>query len=131
MTVSYSGDPSESDVARCRFLIGDTDVEHPIMQDEEIQFIIDTYGSDDNLLNYNLYLRAATLVARDIKRTLGPQSEDPTGRLNFLQQQAAYFQSLLASKGVSIPRSLYPKIFYKGMHSNPPYPTPGGGRYLS
>ena len=131
MTFSYTGDPSIDDVSRCRFLIGDTDGSNVLMQDEEIQYIVDTYGSDDNLLHYQLFLHAATLASREIKRTLGPQSEDPTGRVQFLHRQANYYRSLLASKGVSIPKCSYPKVFYKGMHSNPPHPHPSiGGRYV-
>ena len=45
MSFSYSGDPSASTLDAARFLIGDTDADSPIMQDEEIQYIIDTHGN--------------------------------------------------------------------------------------
>lgn len=130
MSFSYSGDPSASAVDAARFLIGDTDSSRPIMQDEEIKYILDTYGEGTNSSKYQLFNRAATLFARDIKRSLGPQSEDPTGRLNFYKEQADYYKSLVAVGGVSPQKLAYPKIFRKGMHSNPPWPSVGGGRYV-
>ena len=121
MSFSYSGNPSESAIDECRFLLGDTDENNPIMQDEEIEYIIAQSNSDVNLLRYNLFTQAATIFARAIKRSLGPQSEDPTSRLSYFKSQAAEYKSKIASKGLSIPKFNYPKVFYKGMHSNPPW----------
>lgn len=130
MSFSYSGNPSSSALDEARFLLGDTDPSSPIMQDEEIQYIIDTYGVGTNTVKYQLFSRAATLFARDIKRSLGPQSEDPTDRLNYFKEQAEYYKKRIAIGGVSVPAYAYPKIFRKGMVSNPPWPSPGGGRYV-
>ena len=130
MSFSYSGNPADSIINECRFLLGDTDELHPIMQDEEIQYLIDTYGSDINTLRYNLFMRAATLFARDIKRSLGPQSEDPTSRLNFFKSQMEYYKKQLSTGSLPTINYAYPKIFRKGMHSNPPWNKPGGGTYV-
>jgi len=130
MSFSYSGSPSSSPLDEARFLLGDTDKSSPIMQDEEIQYIIDTYKANKNTLCYQLFNRAATLFARDIKRSLGPQSEDPTDRLNYYKEQAEYYKNLVVIGGVSAPKFAYPKIFRKGMLSNPPWPGPGGGKYV-
>lgn len=130
MSFSYSGNPKSSPLDEARFLIGDTDKGSPIMQDEEILYIIDTYTAGTNTFKYQLFNRAATLFARDIKRSLGPQSEDPTDRLNYYKEQAEYYKSLVAIGGVSPPKYAYPKIFRKGMLSNPPWPSPGGGKYV-
>lgn len=132
MSFTYNGLPDESDLAAARFLIGDTDASRPIMQDEEIQYLLDTYGSGkiNDTVRYQLFNRAATLFARDIKRSLGPQAEDPTGRLNFFVSQAEYYRKVLATGGVSAPKSSYPKIFRKGMMSNPRWPMPGGDGYV-
>ena len=130
MSFSYSGDPSKSPLDEARFLIGDTDRESPIMQDEEIKYIIDTYKAGTNALKYQLFNRAATLFARDIKRSLGPQSEDPTERLNYFREQAEYYKNLVVIGGVSPLKYAYPKTFRKGMLSNPPWPNPGGGKYV-
>lgn len=130
MSFNYSGNPSTSELDAARFLLGDTDKNAPIMQDEEILYLIDEYGEGTNTLKYQLFNRAATLFSRDIKRSLGPQSEDPTTRLNFYREQAEYYRALVATGGVSAPKSAYPKIFRKGMFSNPPWPIPGGDGYV-
>lgn len=125
MSWTYSGDPSSSELDECRFLIGDTNSAEPIMQDEEIQYLIDTYGDDKNQVKYQLFSRAATIFARDIRRTLGPQSEDPTERLKYFKEQAAIYKATLMSAGISLPRYAYPKVFRKGMQNNPPWPKRG------
>lgn len=132
MSFTYNGNPGESVVASARFLIGDTDSARPIMQDEEIQYLINEYGSGvlTDTVRYHLFCRAATLFARDIKRSLGPQSEDPTDRLNFFNSQAEYYKNILVTGGVSLPKLSYPKVFRKGMMSNPRWPTSGGDDYV-
>ena len=124
MSWTYSGNPADSKLDEYRFLIGDTNEDEPILQDEEIQYIIDTYGSNENQVKYQLFNRVATLFARDIKRTLGPQSEDPTERLNFYKQQAKAYKAKIAAAGLSLPKYVYPKVFRKGMQNNPPWPAP-------
>lgn len=121
MSFSYSGDPSSSKLDECRFLLGDTDENNPILQDEEVDYIITQSGSNDLLLRYTLFSHAATIFARAIKRSLGPQSEDPTSRLNYYEAEAAYYKQKLSISGMSIPRYAYPKVFHKGMHNNPPW----------
>ena len=127
MSWNYSGDPSDSTLEECRFLIGETNEQEPIMQDEEIQYIIDTYGPNENQIKFQLFNRAATLFARDIKRSLGPQSEDPTERLNFFKQQAKAYKAKLSASGLSVPKYAHPKVFRKGMQNNPPWPPPRRG----
>jgi len=126
MAWTYSGNPSTSDVDKYRFIIGDTDSANPIMQDEEIQFIVDTYKTERSIL-YQMFTRAATIFARDIKRSLGPQAEDPTERLKFYKEQAAIYAKESKQAGISLPTYAYPQIFRKGMHSNPPYDNEEGG----
>lgn len=122
MSWSYSGNPADSERDECRFLIGDTIEDEPIMQDEEIDYLIGAHGTDRNQLLYQLFSRAATLFARDIKRSLGPQSEDPTERLKYFRDTATQYKAMTASNGLSLPTYAYPKVFRKGMQNNPPYP---------
>ena len=119
MSWSYSGDPSSSQLDECRFLIGDTDEASPILQDEEIKYIIESAKGNQLRLKYMLFKQAATRFSRDIKRTLGPQSEDPTGRLNYYREQAASYKKMLTASGISLPSYEYPQVFHKGMHNNP------------
>jgi hypothetical protein len=130
MSWTYTGNPEVSKLDECRFMIGDTDASHKLLQDEEIEYLIKQSHDNDNLLFYSLFMRAATIYAKEIKRTLGPQSEDPTSRVNFFKAQAASYKAKLASaSGLSLPKYGYPKIFRKGMDNNPPWPI-GGGRYV-
>lgn len=129
MSFSYSGNPAASKLDECRFLLSDTDENNPILQDEEINFIISNVGDNDNLLKYTLFKQAATIFSRAIKRSLGPQSEDPTSRLQYFQAQAAEYKSKLSAKGVSLPKYAHPKVFHRGMHNNPPHEGLKGGGY--
>lgn len=123
MSFTYTGDPSSSALDECRFILGDINESTPIMQDEEINYIVDKYGANATVRNYHLFMRAATLFSRDIRRSLGPQSEDPTSRLDFFKSQADYYKNLISAAGISVPKYAYPKTFRKGMHSNPPWTT--------
>lgn len=129
MSWTYSGNPTNSQIDECRFLLGDTNESEPIMQDEEIQYIIDMYEGNKNQILYQLFSRAATIFARDIKRSLGPQSEDPTERLKYFKEKAEEYKSKISSAGLSLPKYAHPKVFRKGMQNNPPWPTPKGGDY--
>lgn len=129
MSWNYSGNPTSSRLDECRFLLGDTNADMPIMQDEEIQYIITQAGANENKLRYELFKQAATIFARDIKRSLGPQSEDPTSRLAFFKEQTDLYKSRLTSAGLSLPKHSYPKVFSKGMQNNPPWPHKNGGRF--
>lgn len=126
MSWSYSGDPSTSELDRNRFMIGDTNEADPLFTDEELQFLIDTYGSNHNRLMYEIYSRLVIKYAKlGMKRTLGPQSEDTTARLNLFKALLdEYKKKLAAGSGLSLSKSSYPTIFYKGMQSNPPWPNP-------
>jgi nucleotidyltransferase/DNA polymerase involved in DNA repair len=44
MSWSYSGDPATSPLDLARFLIRDTDSADQLLQNEELQFLIDTWG---------------------------------------------------------------------------------------
>lgn len=130
MSFSYNNNPSGNKVDECRFLIGDTDSSKPILQDEEITYLIDTYGSNQNTLRYQLFSHAATIFARAIKRSLGPQSEDPTSRLKFFKEQMEYYQKQVTTGSMLKINYAYPKTFRKGMDSNPPWGKPGGINYV-
>lgn len=121
MSWNYSGNPQDSCIDECRFILGDINQDEPIMQDEEIQYLLDAYGNNTNHLYYQLFKQASVLFARDIKRSLGPQTEDPTGRLKFFNEQTTYYKRLAFSGGISIPNYSHPKTFKRGMHNNPPY----------
>lgn len=102
-------------------MVGDTDNTRPIMQDEEIAYLIDQNPSNQNMLMYQLFSHAATFFARDVKRSLGPQSEDPTERIKYFKEQAAQYKAKATCAGLSVPVYAHPKVFSKGMQNNPPW----------
>ena len=120
MSWSYSGDPTASLLDKYRFMLGDTDPEAPIMQDEEIMFLAGEAGDNETKVLYMLFSQAAIIFARDIKRSLGPQMEDPTKRLEYFANKAKDYGDKLACAGLSLPRYASPKVFMKGMDNNPP-----------
>lgn len=126
MSWTYSGNPAASDLDRLRFLTGDINPDEPVLQDEEFTFLIAEYGANENLLRYNAFRQIATIFARDIRRSLGPQSEDPTERLKFFKEQQAYYRSKLGRAGLSLPIYAHPKVFSIGMQDNPPWPPVEG-----
>ena len=48
MTWTYTLDPANNPIDEVRLLIGDTDVNDQLLQDEELQYYIDSYGSGVN-----------------------------------------------------------------------------------
>ena len=121
MSWSYSGDPQNSRLDECRFLLGDTNEAEAILQDEEIMYIISSVGDNDNKLKYELFRQASTIFSRAIKRYLGPQSEDPTERLRYYREQMEMYKSRMTSSGLSLPKYAHPKVFSIGMQNNPPW----------
>ena len=117
MTWSYSGYPANSDLDKYRFIIGDADENDKLLLDAEINYILDTFD-EHNLRLYNLYQRISDKFARDIKKSLGPQSEDPTSRQQYYADKASYYKQLCSTSGVSVPKYSYRKVFRKGMHNN-------------
>jgi cytolysin (calcineurin-like family phosphatase) len=117
MTWSYSSNPAENELDMYRFSIGDTISDESILQDEEINFILGKYISHEVRM-YKLLEAATNILARDIKKSLGPQSQDPTERLKHFQQEATKYRALAGISGISIPVYSSDKVFTKGMHDN-------------
>jgi hypothetical protein len=116
MTWSYSGNPKTDEKDKYRFIIGDTDQAEPILQDEEITYILGEYA-DDVIRLYHLYSRAATYFARKVKRSLGPQSEEPFERQRHYEDLAKDYKQRMSSAGISLPKGMA-SSFKKGMHDN-------------
>lgn len=135
--MAYTGNPESSPIDEIRFIIGDTDPDNPLFTDEELWYLYNHYFDNENMLMFQVFSVAATKYAKDgIKRSLGPQSEDPTARLNYFLERAKYYENLVAVSGLRATPACgyaYPKIFRKGMQSNPPWPRPKGrtgGKYI-
>lgn len=137
MAYTYSGNPEDSELDRYRFLIGDigdtvdatpTDAtpttsynDDPrdswILSDEEVMFILNNFTLN-NVRLYYLFNSCASILSKQIKRSLGPQSEDPTTRATYYIEQAAFYKKVSSMAGLSLPVYSMDKIFTKGMHDN-------------
>lgn len=119
MSFTYSGNPSTNPIDLVRFKLGDTSPVQPLLMDEEIQYMVDNSTSESQLLAMAFRQAATTLGARTVKRTLGPQSEDGTKRLEYFTAMADKLEKDRAYAGVPpLPDYSYEKVFDKGMMAN-------------
>lgn len=84
MTWTYSGDPSSDEKDAVRFLIGDTDSDDELIQDEEINYLLDEEGAV-KLAAARAAETIAAKFARKADRTIGDYSE------KFSQKADNYF----------------------------------------
>lgn len=96
MAWSYSGDPSTSKKDEVRFLIGDTNINQQILSDEEIEYMLKLYP-EKNMLLAKLFEKLADVYGVRIKRSLGPESEDPTSRTDYFKDKANHYMKLAVS----------------------------------
>ena len=119
MSFTYSGCPAESALDAVRFAIGDTNKDAPILQDEEICYIISTNKTQSGILAAAFRQAATLLGIRATKRTLGPQSEDTSARLAYFKEMADKYERGLLYAGIPpLPNYSADKVFDKGMMSN-------------
>lgn len=67
MSWSYSGSPGSSDLDECRFYLQDTDPALQLLQDEEIQFLLDSWDGVDGVAIHTAAICAEVLAARFAK----------------------------------------------------------------
>lgn len=124
MTWTYSGDPSKTDLDKYRFLIGDNEVDEPVLQDEEITFVLNTYAtSSQDVILYNLYSACVQYYARRVSRKLGPQTETTTDRLKFFNAKCEYYRKRVQQAWISLP------TFNSDPSSNPSSDSTTGGTF--
>lgn len=122
MSFTYSGNPETSTLDAVRFMIGDTNPCDPLLQDEEINYLIGRHANDSSNgpLMAAVFRQAATCLGiRTVKRSLGPQSEDASARLNYFKEMADKYEKNLQYAGVPpLPDYAFEKVFEKGMMAN-------------
>lgn len=116
MSWSYSGDPTSSPLDAFRFKLKDTIESDPILSDEEINFILTEYKSENAQLAIGFRQCAASFARKPIKRSLGPQAEDNSKRLKFYEDMAQKYEDMLIYSGKPRdPRYQHDVVFEKGM----------------
>ena len=118
MAFTYGGDPSKNEADYVRFMIGDTNASAPILQDAEINYIVSTTATGTTAYRLSVAFRAAAtaLGAKLVKRSLGPQSEDATTRLEYYRSMADKYEKISSFSGTPpVPVYAGEKIFDKNM----------------
>lgn len=107
MSWTYSGDPSSSDLDAVRFCIGDTIETDQLLQDEEIQFLLDTYESV-RLACINGIISIMASYARYVNEEVDEVREDNSDRmaqlkilLDELRRSVSAFAQIYAG-GISV-----------------------------
>ena len=106
MTYSYS-DPSNSLLDECRFMIGDTDPDYPLLEDEEIKFALIKFN--------NLIYQAALFCCHRIVMKVSSLVDTKEGQIatTSSQIQAQYKQRIK-------------DLEFEMSNFNPPIPACGG-----
>ncbi len=76
MTFTYEGDPAVSDIAKIRFLVGDTDSTDQLLSDEEIAYLLDR---DSRILGASALACEAIgvkLIRSSVSYRIGPLTEN-------------------------------------------------------
>ena len=134
MSWNYSGDPSASDLDEVRFLVQDVDAGLPLLQDEEIQFLIDRWMPKYDSLTYVAAVVAATISRKFVgilnisADGVSVNAADLVDRYKALAQQlrAEYVASQVGGEvdltnimvGQSPDYSIKPLSFQIGLHDN-------------
>lgn len=116
MTATYT-DPKSNEKDRIRFLIGDTNMDRPLLSDDEIQVAIEVYSEPRRMgILYRTMANRLSLIG---KRSLGPQSEDYTDTIERLYALANQYDQAASAPSFNMRSSAYGKpTFTKGMHDN-------------
>lgn len=88
MAFSYSGDPSNSDKDKVRFLLGDTNKDAPLLQDGEIAFLI---------TSQNTVIEAAVAGAQAIAAQFARLTDESVGDISKSYSQRVEHYRQLAS----------------------------------
>lgn len=135
MSWTYSGDPGNSDLDQVRFTVQDTDAATPLLQDEEIQWLIDKWLPKYDSLTMVSSICAAT-IARKFAQVVSTSADSASVQLNELYQRYVDMAKQLVDEfvqestggevnldnvliGTSPDPSIRPLRFGVGMHDNP------------
>ena len=125
---TYTGDPKASPRDAVRFLIQDTDSSQPLLHDEEIEWLLDEWGTKGTI--YYVAARAAQNIAAMFAREVSVSSDSQHVALSELMNKyEALAQTLLAQDSSSGVGTVYVggvggahtrgPLFSLGMHDNP------------
>ena len=85
MSWSYSGNPSSSDRDKVRFTIGDTDSCQPMLQDEEIDYLLSVYISVGSA-SYQSAQAILAKLSKEYNQSVGSVSYSLSDRVGHYKQ---------------------------------------------
>ena len=106
--MSWSYDPSslkDSPKDQVRLLIGDTEEDDPLLQDEEISFYLDQHPNDIKRTSLECVNVIITRICNTPDYTLGPYSESNANRLKAFQTLQQELSSQLAGYNAPLSKS--------------------------
>lgn len=121
MAWSYSGNPNSSDIDRIRFLSGDTDSNAPLLQDEEIEFLLSIQVSPTKAARAAVDAILVKL-AQEVDYTIGPEKVSASQRFEQYRMVAKNLANLgdtiVAMPSWRDPMQESKPIFDIGMHDS-------------
>lgn len=116
MTWSYSGDPSTTPKDKVRFLIGDTEQNDPLLQDEEINFALTLTSDDAAKAAVKCCEAALAKVSKSVDYEIGPESVKASQRAEGLKDLLRRLKgSVTSSPSMATPHA---QIFSVDIMSN-------------
>jgi hypothetical protein len=108
MTFSYSGNPQSNDKDKVRFLVGDTDANSPLLQNEEIDYLI---SSESNIIMAAVagclaiaahFSRLTDESVGDVSKSYGQRAEHYRDLAKSLRQRNAEMSVCPYAGGISV-----------------------------
>ena len=119
---SYSGNPKDSLIDEVRFKIGDTDKDYYLLEDEEIEFVLESVNN--SILESCIACVRAILpkLAKEVDYAIGPEKVNASDRY---KHYSSILNSMISEKIsktsyiISADQCEHKPNFEIGMHDNP------------
>lgn len=119
MTWSYSGNPADSLKDAVRFEIGDTNPNDPLLQDEEIQYVLSQHNNHILWSAVKCCEIVMVNLAREVNSTMGRSRVEASQKFKSYELIAKKLRARLISGSAPIAGGLDTAlIFSKGMMDN-------------
>lgn len=139
MTWSYTGNPSDSNKDEVRFLIGDTDFDDQLVEDEEINYAI-AVEANNTLAAIRIARALAGKFSRKVDKSVGDLRLSYSQQAKNFRELAKFLENSNSTATIPIPYAggisrsnkktvredsdRVPGSFSRGMHDDPGIPYP-------
>jgi len=118
MAWTYSGDPQTSDKDAVRFYCGDTEEEFGLLQDEEIEYILNSQKRPDvKLAAIKACEQILAKLAKQVDYTIGPETVKASQRYKAYEGILRRLKKdVVGANAAPVMGGWHPPIFSIGMH---------------